>query len=70
MQFCKIRLQKICILLLIQVGGHERFQKRYNIDIAIDVMTSTSVNLVSLLNRVAKIFAKYLHLIRDLSQGS
>ena len=32
--------------------------------------TSGSVNLVGLQNRVAKKFAKFLHLSLDLSQGS
>ena len=52
--------------LVSELGVMRGFQK----GITLGGRTSVSVNLVALQNRVAKKFAKFLHLSLDLSQGS
>ena len=53
-----------------EMGSKSGFMRGFQKGITLDDKTSRSVNLVGLQNRVAKKFAKFLHLTLDLGRGS
>ena len=70
LNFCKIGLQKMCKIFASKLGSKSGVMRGFQKGITLGGRTSESVNLVGLQNRVAKKFAKFLHLSWDLSRGS
>ena len=64
---CKIGLQKNCKIFASELGSKLRVMRGFKKGITLG---NRSVNNVGLQNRVAKKFAKSLHLSWDPSQGS
>ena len=62
--------KKICKILASEFESKSGVMRGFQKGITLGVRSSESVNLVSLQNRVAKKFAKFLHLSWDLSRGS
>ena len=67
---CKIRLQKICKIFTSELGFKSGIMRGFPKGITLGGRTSAKFYLMGLQNRVAKKFAKFLHLSVDLSQGS
>ena len=67
---CKIWLQKICKIFASELGSNSGIMRGFQKGITLGGRTSGRVNLVGLQNRVAKKFAKYLHLSWDSRWGS
>ena len=60
----------MCKIFASVSGSTSGVMRGFQKGITLGGRTSGSVNLVGLQNRVAKKFAKFLHLSLDLSQGS
>ena len=67
---CKIGLQKNCKIFASELGSKLRVMRGFQKGITLGNKTYRSVNDVGLQKRVAKKFAKSLHLSWDPSQGS
>ena len=67
---CKKILQKNLHIFASELGSESGVMRGFQKGITLDGRTFETVNLVSLQNRVAKKFAKFLHLSLDLSRGS
>ena len=62
--------KKICKIFASELRSKSGVMRGFHKGITLDGRTFETVNLMSLQNRVAKIFAKFLHLSLDLSRGS
>ena len=60
----------MCKIFASELGSKSGVMRGFQKGITLGGRTSESVNLVGLQNRVAKKFAKFLHLSWDLSRGS
>ena len=70
LNFAKYGCKKICKIFVSELGSKSRVMRGFQKGITLGGRTSESVNIMGLQNRVAKKFAKFLHLNWDLSQGS
>ena len=70
LNFAKYGCQKICKIFASELGSKSGVMRGFQKGITLGGRTSESVNFMGLQNRVAKIFAKFLHLSWDSSWGS
>ena len=68
--FAKYGCKKICKIFASELGSKSGVMRGFQKGITFVGRTSKSVNFMGLQNKVAKKFAKFLHLSWDLSRGS